>query len=153
MGTRSLVGIPDAEHGWKARYVHWDGYPSGVGEALRVIVNRDGYTAAVKTLTEENYGWSSINGREEQEMGAGYNDGRFVAVPGYGIAYTTEGDPPQSSEDEWQFGDDAEGTWCEWAYVLGESEIGVFVVGGSKWRQVGVVGYRDEAGMARVEGA
>lgn len=154
MGTRSIVAVPDAEHGFRGRYIHWDGYPSGVGEALRTIVNRDGYDFAVKVLTEQHYGWSSVNGAETQELGSGQTDGRFAAVPGYGVAYTTSTggfqSVPQSSPDDWHFGDDAKDTWCEWAYVLGESEIGVFRPDGGRWVQVGWVAYTDAAGMSLV---
>ena len=55
MGTRSIVGaeIGDKTEG---RYVHWDGYPEGVGRAVARIVLRDGYERAVKTLMLDHYG-------------------------------------------------------------------------------------------------
>lgn len=122
MGTRSVVAVPTANGGWRGRYVHWDGYPSGVGSALAKIVQRDGYETAVRTLTQDHYGWSSVNGEDAQELGLGYTDGRFEAVPGYGIAYTTvEG---QSSPDEWVT---SEGDHCgtEYAYVLHPDSVRV----------------------------
>lgn len=114
--------MPTADGGWKGRYVHWDGYPEGVGRALAKIVQRDGYDTAVKVLTQDHYGWSSVTGEEHQELTLGYTDGRFEAVPGYGIAYTTKGG--QSSPDGWIFrsGDD----WgTEYAYVLHPDSIRV----------------------------
>jgi hypothetical protein len=175
MGTRSVIAIPDAEHGWKGRYVHWDGYPSGVGEVLRRIVNRDGYATAVHTLTQVHYGWSSLHPEqsgEQSSLGFGYTDGRFAAVAGYGTAYTTA--QGQSSADDWIL---ADGDDCgtEWAYLLGEGGIAVYerrfgtpesdeghgtgmfgcgasdTVAGGHWRKVGFVAYTDAEGMGRTE--
>jgi len=44
MGNRAVIAAtyPD---GVKGRYVHWDGYPSGVGLAVLAIVQRDGWRA------------------------------------------------------------------------------------------------------------
>lgn len=171
MGTRSVIAIPDATHEWRGRYIHWDGYSAGVGEALRRIVLRDGYTAAIHTLTEEHYGWSSVNAKDEPELGFGMQDDRFAAVPGYGVAYTTE--QGQSSPDDWIF---ADGDDCgtEYAYLLGEGGIAVYerrfgrpeedqghgtgmfglgasdTTAGGYWRKLGFVAYTDDEGMARV---
>lgn len=122
MGTRSVVAVPLKSGGWKGRYVHWDGYPEGVGRALAQIVQRDGYETAVKTLTQDHYGWSSLDPNAGAELDPGYTDGRFAAVEAYGVAYTTE--QGQSSPDEWitPEGDD----WgTEWAYVLHPDSIRV----------------------------
>ena len=99
MGTRSVVAVPTAGGGWKGRYVHWDGYPAGVGDAVRAIVERDGVETAVDTLVVTNYGWSSVAAetREDEDLSAGMSDGRFKVVPGYGVAYTEQ--DGQSSPD------------------------------------------------------
>lgn len=125
MSTRSVVAVPLPGGGWKGRYVHFDGYPSGVGSALAKIVQRDGYEKAVQTLTQDHYGWSTVDGEDVQERYQWENDGRFEAVPGYGIAYTDTviegfGFQPgyqQVTSDDWitESGDD-QGT--EYAYVL-----------------------------------
>jgi hypothetical protein len=154
MGTRSVIAIPDAEHGWRGRYSHWDGSPSGVGEALRQIVNRDGYTTAVRTLTEEHYGWSSVHPDHfatTEQLGVGYTDGRFASVPGYGVAYTTA--QGQSSPDDW-ITPDGDDWGTEWAYLLGEGGMAVFerTYGEEQvWRKLGFVAYTDAKGMSRVE--
>lgn len=114
MGTRSAIAIRTEDGGFKGRYVHWDGYPSGVGVALRQIIERDGREQALKVLLEDHYGWSTVNGLEEQELGAGYDDGRFVAVPGYGVAYTTVED--QSSPDDW-ITEPGE-SWTEYIHIV-----------------------------------
>lgn len=152
MGTRSVIAIPDAEAGWKGRYVHWDGYPSAVGEALRQIINRDTYSIAVENLVHRHYGWSGLNPQESGPLPDYMSDGRFQTVIGYGTAYTTKGG--QSDPDEWitPAGDD----WgTEWAYLLGEDGIAVFEnrwsPDGSEWVRRGYVSYRDEGGMDRLE--
>ena len=64
MGTRSVIAAhyPD---GVKGRYVHWDGYPSGVGKAVFEIAKRDGLEGAFHTLLERHYGWSTVTAKEE----------------------------------------------------------------------------------------
>lgn len=115
MGTRSVIATPGPDGGWKGRYVHWDGYPAGVGDALRAIIARDGVEKALKVLTEDHYGWSSVDGRGG-ELSPGMRDGRFVVVEGYGVAYTTE--QGQSSPDEWVTDDTFADSWCEYVYVV-----------------------------------
>ena len=60
MGTRSLVLKPHGD-GFEGRYVHYDGYPTGVGIALLRIVKRDGLEKARKTIIDDHYYWSCIN--------------------------------------------------------------------------------------------
>ena len=60
MGTRSMILKPEGD-AWVGRYVHWDGYPEGVGAALHEIVNRDGLTMARKVLIDDHVYWSSID--------------------------------------------------------------------------------------------
>lgn len=120
MGTRSVVAVQTGDD-FKGRYIHWDGYPGGVGEQLLAIVKRDGAARAVQVLTEENYGWSNLDSdKEHGALTAGLDDGRFVIVKGYGIAYTTVQN--QSSADDWiTSGSDDWGT--EWAYILRDHEL------------------------------
>ena len=112
MSTRSVVAV-QAGDGWRGRYVHSDGYPSGVGVTLLKLVERDGLEQVIKTLTQDHYGWSHLSSTQpditgikpptELDFGAcgspefvahqfspkGSNgDGRFANVPGYGVAYT-----------------------------------------------------------------
>lgn len=118
MGTRSVVAVQQGDD-FKGRYIHWDGYPSAVGESLLAIVQRDGVERARQVLTEENYGWSNLAPAGAQ-LGAGYDDGRFALVEGYGVAYTTK--DGQSSESDWILGSgDDSGT--EWAYILSDDEL------------------------------
>ena len=138
MGTRSIVAVPDGES-WQGRYVHWDGYPTGVGEVLRLIVRRDGLDVAAHTLTVAHVSWSSIDGRGDGDpMG-------FERVPGYGIAHN------DVEHVAWVRPQHI--SWEEWAYVLQTEGIDVYRVGliaGSSpftaWR--GRVAYDDERGMA-----
>jgi hypothetical protein len=146
MGTRSVVAIPHHD-GWHGRYVHWDGYPSGVGAALHQIVTRDGHDHAVRTLTAEHFGWSSITGETDPELTMpGHSAARYTAVPGYGIAYT-----PAEQSDEWVRHDGSD--WgTEWAYVLGPDTITVYC---RRWndgsKMVGAFGFGAEADQGHWE--
>lgn len=117
MGTRSVVAVPTGETSWKGRYVHWDGYPDGVGRALVEIIARDGVERAVKTITEDHWGWSILNGEENQGLAEYQQDGRFGTVPGYGVPYnkdTEGGDQP----DEWITDVSVAESWVEYVYVI-----------------------------------
>jgi hypothetical protein len=129
MGTRSIIAIPEGKTGFRGRYCHWDGYPQGVGHALRSIVLRDGMEEAIRTLIIDNYGWSTVNAGAKQALDTTNDDGRFVPVPGYGIAYTTK--DGQSSPDSWLTR--KEESWCEWAYVLHSDRIDVYRATRDKW--------------------
>lgn len=146
MGTRSAVCEPHGDS-YRGRYVHWDGYPSGVGRALSALVQRDGLEVVRKTIIHDHYGWSSLDETQtvsskaliakmkrkglswHPEYGTaeyhahsfsiGYNDGRFAQVKGYGVAYTTE--QGQSWPDEWIRPEADWGT--EWRYVLTDSAL------------------------------
>jgi len=133
MATRSLIGTYHAEDGWRCRYVHWDGYPDGVGAELCRIINRDGVNKAMQVLTVENpYGWSSIAADTEKPRPEAGD--RFATVPGYGHAYQS-GD---GSDDYVLRGDN---TGAEWAYLVaampsGEPMVDVYewAYGGGEWR-------------------
>lgn len=118
MGTRSAVCEP---HGvsYRGRYVHWDGYPTGVGLRLLELVQRDGLEKVRQTIIHDHYAWSSLH---SEELSPGYQDGRFVVVPDYGTAYTTE--QGQSNEDEWVTPSEDYGT--EWRYVLADDGLKVY---------------------------
>jgi hypothetical protein len=68
MGTRSMIGRKDEQGKTTGRYVHWDGYPSGVGQtlhnALRTYFGGDVDTMARYFIDEHPAGWSSIVGAD-----------------------------------------------------------------------------------------
>lgn len=138
MGTRSVIATayPD---GVKGRYIHWDGYPTHMAKALFEIVLRDGLEGAASILLEVHYGWSSIDPQEPENatLEKGQDDGRFVSVPGYGVAYTTE--QGQSSPGEWHRVDE-EDTWCEFAYVLAPAGLVMIQIGTvGRWFVLGTI--------------
>lgn len=158
MSTRSVCAIPDGD-GFRGRYVHSDGYPSAKVPEYLALVERDGLPSVIKKITEERYGWSTINPNQPDITGVAppaeypgwiastgtearayyayllapgnmYGDGRFANEPGYGIAYTTVEN--QSAEDQWitHDGDD----WgTEWAYVLSDRGLAVYERLTQKW--------------------
>jgi len=132
-----MVAIREDGHA-KGRYVHWDGYPSGVGLALLKMVERDGLERVTEVLTREHYGWSTVDaqGVIADEYAFMYPPTRFEAVPGYGVAFVN--DTEQS--DEWIDLDDDSDDWCEYAYVLTSEGLEVYEQGAG-WKPLGTVAW------------
>lgn len=67
MSTRSVIAEPNGD-GFRGRYHHWDGYPSGVGQTLWGLYHGhfDGDTEAMRQylIADEPVGWSTINGAD-----------------------------------------------------------------------------------------
>lgn len=118
MATRSMV-LADIDGELKGRYVHWDGYPDGVGRALAAIVARDGYREAVRVLLVEHYGWSSVDAVGLPVLP------RDRVVPGYGTAYD------DMAASDWYTLDDDGGT--EYAYVLRADRVEAHRRAGGSW--------------------
>lgn len=110
MATRSLIGTYDNAEEWRCRYVHWDGYPEGVGAQLVNIMRRDGVDKALSILLDQNEnGWSSL---DHDALSARTGDGdRFYTVVGYGHAYRSD-----DGTTGWLSRGDDMG--CEWAYLV-----------------------------------
>ena len=90
MGTRSVVAAQFGDE-IKGVYVHWDGYPEGVGKALVEIVARDGREKAVETLLGTPGGWSNIDATWVSDPDR--DPTRFGKVEGYGVRYVgSQGD-------------------------------------------------------------
>lgn len=150
MSTRSFVGKINSDGTFKARYVHSDGYPTYLARQLLALVQRDDAEKVLSTVTEEHYGWSSLNAetpdiegvtpdrdadfRSAEYQASRFQDGRFANIPGYGIAYTTQ--KGQSSPDDWVEGgvnlDTEEGMgdfgWVEWGYLIDSEENSILVL-------------------------
>lgn len=109
MGTRSIVGVPTNDGtGFRGRYVHWDGYPAGVGQAVADIVRRDGYSATIHTLIVEHSAWSSVTGNDDPDL-----TGKSVMpgyVPGYGVA--------NDGDTEWWVSNEDNDSDCQYAYAI-----------------------------------
>jgi hypothetical protein len=69
MSTRSVIARPWGK-GFRGRYHHWDGYPSGLGAELYALAQPDGPFGGdtqkmLKVLIDEHPGgWSTINGAD-----------------------------------------------------------------------------------------
>lgn len=59
MSTRSFVGTVTNDGKIRARYVHSDGYPTGMGPALAALIERDGLKVALTTIAGHP-GWSGL---------------------------------------------------------------------------------------------
>ena len=135
MSTRSVVARQRGD-GFKGRYIHLDGYPSGVGARLYELCNTLGAEQTLKVLTEDHYGWSSIH--QSDQLNSGYHDARFELVDGIGIAYTTL--DSLISPDEWIMSDgDDWGTEYAYAIAPDVGTMSVFARHEESWRLLAVV--------------
>lgn len=87
MSTRSVV-YARTESGTKGVYVHSDGYPEWALPALHGLIAKHGLDRTVTTLLGKPNGWSHLDPDKEDELPELYRDGRFEAVPGFGVQYT-----------------------------------------------------------------
>ena len=128
MSTHALVFVPDSTHGMRGRYVHFDGYPDGLGATLLRLVARDGFDKVRDVLIDSQAGWVSVTGARHQlefdEKGTantidfhGDNGDVVTSSKGEGLFVVGYGEPTNlgdlittSSLDEAPF-------W-EWAYLL-----------------------------------
>lgn len=79
MGTHCLIGRLDESGQVTAASVHYDGYPTHMGETLRVLVDRDGLETALAVLH---------SGRAWRGLDADQEPGRGETVLGYGEAFS-----------------------------------------------------------------
>lgn len=142
MSTRSVVARP-LDGGFEGRYIHSDGYPSGVGRDLHTLVLRDGVEKVREVMIEQHYGWSyTAPGAATEPSSLGE---RGKVVPGYGLAYTDtvidmNGAPyQQATEDKWIRNDTDDGM-CEYAYVLNDKSIAV-LINEDTWKHVTDIDY------------
>ena len=141
MATRSIVAIP-AGDGWLGRYVHWDGGPGTRVPVLMELVKRDGVVPVIDTIIRTNYGWSHLDPDQTPELEGIYSDGRFIAQPGYGVAYTLE----QAGGAQMESDTTADPLWIEYVYVLGPRTLTVLEglpEGSQPWRMIGTFRYTD----------
>lgn len=124
MSTRSIVGRytmtdPTNPKAWEGVYVHWDGYPSHMGEALATIVARDGYQLAGDTILGGS--WSAIDAqRTENEWEELRGKNQFVIVDGYGIRYQDETAPFIYTHDNL---DALSDSWAEYVYIINAENV------------------------------
>jgi len=115
MSTRSMVGkFTDKNQGqFTARYCHYDGYPSGVGQTIinNWRNNFDNSGAKIADfLLSTKYGWSVLN------------DTDFTKPPGWDEK--TTGDTPrwyddrEGEEPSHPFNNQSDLGWIEYAYLF-----------------------------------
>ena len=139
MSTRSIVAIP-AGDGWMGRYVHWDGGPARRLPILQELVKRDGIVPVIDTIVRNNYGWSHLDPEQTHELEGYHTDKRFIAQPGYGVAYTLE----QAGGEQMETDQTADPVWIEYVYILGPRTLTLMegvTDGPQSWRLMGTYHY------------
>jgi hypothetical protein len=158
MGTRAVIAKPDGD-GWKGRYHHWDGYPSGLGATLIAAKDKHfGGDLAKMTkhlIDDEKVGWSTINvvnpaGPPSWDELASRNVNPQ--------SYTARGETHPDEDGMWIHSTDKEVSGAEWAYVLFEDGIdvyegdyGVFGVGGGNFKLLRRIAWGDVEAMQKVD--
>jgi hypothetical protein len=116
MSTRSVVAKPYGA-GFRGRYIHWDGYPTGVGaELFRIYreVFKCDLKAMLKTLIVDHpAGWSSIFG--DWSKGPGFVES-LSSDAGHAPSCYCHGDRHEKGNTVTD--KNASDVGCEWAYVL-----------------------------------
>lgn len=124
MGTRSCVAIPEGD-GFRGKYVHWDGYPTWMGRNLHALVAEHGLAEVQRVLVYESAGFSCVDPRKT-ELETFERDGRFMVIPGYGVAFNPASE--QGNAEDWitpfaTDGSQRDGWGTEWAYVLSDGGL------------------------------
>lgn len=164
MGTRAIIGRvnDDGTDGWKGRYHHWDGYPTGLGRRLWELwlIHFKGDTAAMMKFLIDDHpaGWSTILVGDFNQP-AGFHE--------YGVQH--EGEPPTSDFDAHRAWEEAQGpqcychgdrhegpmqletsemalsTWCEYAYIFNEANHVMYILAHlrGKWHSIASVRFTD----------
>lgn len=126
MGTRSIIAKPVGDT-WEGRYVHWDGYPTGVGKALFEAFGKFESVEAMREalIDAEPVGWSILCGVDLTQP-ARWTDSldeapeeRSALGP---LSYSVRGETP------WKDGTDADVRRPEdggeaWVYVLADGGL------------------------------
>lgn len=129
--AKELVDTDTRQTKWVGRYVHSDGYPSAKIPDLNAIVEAKGLLRSIQILIDFHAGWSYLDPAATKGQ---FLDGRAFGVTGYGVAYSTktfasfggQSNYQQAQWDDWHT-QDSRDSWAEYAYVLTESGIQVWV--------------------------
>jgi len=127
MSTRSVIARPTAA-GFQGRYVHWDGYPSGVGRQIYGLFQghfgKDFDRLQRVLLDEHPAGWSSLSGDWTKAPGFA-EDPRNTDGPGKADDLSHAEDGPtcychgERQEQAYEVSQaNAWGSGCEYVYVL-----------------------------------
>lgn len=96
MSTNSVVGLFNEKRG---RYVHWDGYPTYMGNMLAAICKENGVDEAMEVITKKYTHWSCLDNGSPTEN----EPERFKLIPHYGITYIDEEDGAWHSMEDSAF--------------------------------------------------
>ena len=119
MGTRATIAKQTEKNAYIGRYIHFDGYPSGVGKGIINALEHFGLTKGKEVLLDEHpAGWSNIASCDwTQEIG--YVESIDAPNRDRPMCYC-HGD---RNEEEWLIdsADSENDGWAEWVYVFNDS--------------------------------
>jgi hypothetical protein len=159
MSTRACIAKPDGD-GWRGRYHHSDGYPTGLGVALMEHYNGyfQGDLDAMTTylIDNEKVGWSFIHGTdlslgpqwqeydEYPKTPEGWTDYSAIGPQ----SYTARGETSDKPTGDWITHEDVDDVFIEWSYIL--TPRGIIVYYGTH-TPLGMVEWDDIEGMVAME--
>jgi hypothetical protein len=115
MSTRATIARQTEGDAFIGRYIHFDGYPSGVGIGILRALNRFGLTEGKKVLLDDHpAGWSNVASCDwTQEIGSIES----MDDPNRPMCYC-HGD---EVEEEWLVDSAGDDGGAQWAYVFSNS--------------------------------
>lgn len=116
MATRSMVGIK-TETGIRAIYVHWDGYPEGVGKTLNTYYNSDALINEMMDLGNASSIGPELGTKHDFNRPSSSGMGKECTF--YGRDRGEDGQESINFESTQELVDYAKGSWLEWIYIKG----------------------------------
>jgi len=122
MSTRGCIGVyTNDEHIWKAKYHHFDAYPTGLGRDLYSKLQFEfewDLKVMMDIILAETVGWSTIVGKHLKKTSAFREIGEYDEEDDRPLSYSARGETPQTPEGDWVYGNDKDSSQLEWAYIF-----------------------------------
>ena len=152
MSTRSAIGVFTDPHNtaWHARYCHFDGYPSGVGQTLINEYQRafaPDLSRLIAKLMAEKVGWSALDSRD-LALPSGWSapslDDNAPDAARNPLSYTVRGETPHNPDDGDYIESDGD-TWStEYAYIFDVPRAMLYVYSHrGVWVRIGLIAVSD----------
>lgn len=146
MSTRSVIGVYNKDGAtWKGRYVHFDGYPTGVGKWIYEEIRRhfaDKIPDFFDKIMAETVGWSCLCGSDFTKLPS-WNDniGGSWDEDFPPQSYRARGEDQGGPDGTFITSDSEDDIGTEWAYIWTEntSLIDVYERLSYGWQKAGMI--------------
>jgi len=137
MSTRSIIGYVQKDGSFRGVYSHWDGYPSGVGQAIFNAALQHGIQAVTRHIVDDKVcGWSSLASWDcNLDHFVSFSDNDAIT---YEQRYVDNNDPyagyavyydGSRADTTFYNRDSAKQSWAKFLYLFDETEntLSIFV--------------------------